>query len=307
MIPGSPTSARCDLVIDAAYGTGFRGTWAPPVVGTAPVLAVDLPSGVNGLTGEAEGSVLAAAATVTFAAWKPGLLFAPGRGLAGPTEVVDIGLDVSSATCHLVDGEAVAGWLPGRDAAAHKWRAAVWCVAGSAGMLGAAHLCTRAAQRAGAGMVRLSSPGVTFDPLLPTEAVGRPLRAGSWTQEVLTDDDRFHAFVVGPGLGRSDEVGDNVRQFVARVHRPVLVDGDGLFALAWSRDGAARLLQGRRHPTVLTPHDGEYALLAGTKAPADRIDAARRLARELHSVVVLKGTATVVAEPVGRRSGGGVG
>jgi len=293
------TVPPCDLVIDAAYGTGFRGTWEPPDVGDAPVLAVDLPSGVDGLTGAVPGRVLRADVTVTFAALKPGLLLPPGRGLSGDVEIADIGLDVSRARCHLVTPADVVSWLPAREATDHKWRAALWCVAGSPGMLGSAHLAATAALRAGAGMVRLSTPGVTYDPMLPTEAVGRALNSGSWTQEVLSDDDRFHAFVVGPGLGRTDEAAESIRQFVGRAHRPVLVDGDGLFALAWSRDGAASLVRPRLHPTVLTPHDGEYALLKGTRVGPDRIGAARDLSSELDAVVVLKGAATVVAEPSG--------
>jgi len=293
------TVPPCDLVIDAAYGTGFRGTWEPPDVGDAPVLAVDLPSGVDGLTGAVPGRVLRADVTVTFAALKPGLLLPPGRGLCGDVEIADIGLDVSGARCHLVETADVVSWLPAREATDHKWRAALWCVAGSPGMLGSAHLAATAALRAGAGMVRLSTPGVTYDPMLPTEAVGRALNSGSWTQEVLSDDDRFHAFVVGPGLGRTDEAAESIRQFVGRAHRPVLVDGDGLFALAWSRDGAASLVRPRLHPTVLTPHDGEYALLKGTRVGPDRIGAARDLSSELDAVVVLKGAATVVAEPSG--------
>src|SRR3954469_2540842 len=145
----------CDLVIDAAYGTGFRGTYHAPDAGDAPVVAVDIPSGVKGLAGEAGPGVLPADRTVTFAAQKPGLLFPPGAELAGAVEVADIGLDAGrSASAHLVQQADVAAWLPRRATDSHKWRAAVWVVAGSGGMLGAAHLAAHAAQRAGAGMVR---------------------------------------------------------------------------------------------------------------------------------------------------------
>ncbi|MEA3019881.1 MAG: ADP-dependent NAD(P)H-hydrate dehydratase / NAD(P)H-hydrate epimerase, partial [Actinomycetota bacterium] len=114
---------RSDLVIDAAYGTGFHaptakigasGTWTPPDVVDVPVLAVDIPSGVDGLTGRAEGHVLWADRTVTFAALKPGLLFADGADRAGEIDVVDIGLDVSSARAHVVTGDDVRDWLPER-------------------------------------------------------------------------------------------------------------------------------------------------------------------------------------------------
>ncbi|MDP8987967.1 MAG: bifunctional ADP-dependent NAD(P)H-hydrate dehydratase/NAD(P)H-hydrate epimerase, partial [Actinomycetota bacterium] len=149
----------CDLVIDAAYGTGFRGDWRPPHPRGAPVLAVDIPSGVDGRTGEASPEVLAAVRTVTFAALKPGLLLGRGPDLAGEVVVADIGLDVGRAKAGLVTDGDVGGWLPSRPRQTHKWRSAVWVVAGSPGMSGAATLAARGALRAGAGYVRLSTPG----------------------------------------------------------------------------------------------------------------------------------------------------
>ena len=132
--------------------------------------------------------------------------------------------------------------MPGRPgrSASHKWRAATWVVAGSPGMLGAAHLASRAAMRAGAGMVRLSSPGVTFDPQQPVEVVGRPLGADDWAPAVLGELQRFHSVVVGPGLGRGDATANAVRHLVAGAERPVVVDGDGLAALSGHLDLVAR-------------------------------------------------------------------
>ena len=137
-----PRLPPADLVIDAAFGTGFKGTWDAPHVGAAPVLAVDLPSGVDGLTGERRGRTLPADRTVTFAALKPGLLFGSGRGLAGEVEVADIGLDTGGANAHLVEAVDVQAWWRPRPPTAHKWSRAVRAVAGSPGMTGAAHLCT---------------------------------------------------------------------------------------------------------------------------------------------------------------------
>jgi ADP-dependent NAD(P)H-hydrate dehydratase / NAD(P)H-hydrate epimerase len=288
-----------DLVIDAAYGTGFRGSWDAPHPGDAMVLAVDIPSGVDGLTGEAGDGVLHADRTVTFAALKPGLLLPPGSIYPGEVEVADIGLDVSRARSHLVTAEDVGRWLLPRAADTHKWHAAVAVVAGSPGMSGAARLVTAAALRTGAGYVRLSTPGGQHDPGVPTEAVTRSLPPASWAGTVTKDLDRFKALVVGPGLGRSDATTAEVRELVAAAQVPVVVDGDGLFALAWSADGAASLLRDRPGPTVLTPHDGEYGLLAGRKPGADRLSAARDLAAATGAVVLLKGPATVVAEPAG--------
>ncbi|MDP9386469.1 MAG: bifunctional ADP-dependent NAD(P)H-hydrate dehydratase/NAD(P)H-hydrate epimerase, partial [Actinomycetota bacterium] len=137
----------CDLVVDAAYGTGFRGEYRAPDAGGAPVLAVDIPSGVDGLTGEAGDGAVRAGHTVTFAALKPGLLLGAGRDHAGVVEVVDIGLDVSAARAHLVD-DGDAALLPRRPRDAHKWQSAVFVAGGSAGMAGAAVLAGRSALRA---------------------------------------------------------------------------------------------------------------------------------------------------------------
>lgn len=284
----------CDLVIDAAYGTGFHGDYDAPDPGGAPVLSVDIPSGVDGLTGEATASAVVADATVTFAALKPGLLLHPGRTHAGAVFVADIGLDVSTATIHVVEADDVARWLPVRPPATHKWRAAVWVVAGSPGMSGAATLAARGAQRAGAGYVRLSSPAAGLDGPVPVEIVRTPLPAAGWDADVLEGIDRFRALIVGPGLGTADGVAESVRRVVQQARAPTVVDGDGLTALG--RDAA----EWTQSSTVLTPHDGEYERLTGQPPGADRIEAARRLARQTNATVLLKGTTTVIADAHGR-------
>ncbi|MCB1000961.1 MAG: NAD(P)H-hydrate dehydratase [Acidimicrobiales bacterium] len=288
-----------DLVIDAAFGTGFHGVWQPPDVGDVRVLAVDIPSGVDGHTGTVTGDVLAADRTVSFVALKPGLLFEPGRTLAGELEVVDVGLDPGAPQVHLLQASDVAAWMPPRASTSHKWHAAVRVIAGSRTMPGAAALASAAAQRVGAGMVQWSTPGAESADRMPIEAVHRPLPAAAWASEALRTFDRFHALVIGPGLGRADDTAANTRQVVIDSPLPVVVDGDGLFALAWNAQGAAALLRRREAPTVLTPHDGEYQLLTGAPPGADRIAAARRLAADAAAVVLLKGPTTVVAEPDG--------
>jgi ADP-dependent NAD(P)H-hydrate dehydratase / NAD(P)H-hydrate epimerase len=290
----------CHLVIDAAYGTGFRGEWTAPHVaeldGVPPmVLAVDIPSGVDALTGSAGEGVLAANRTVTFQAIKPGHLFGRGPSLCGEVVVADIGLDVTCADQHLVEAADVATWWPSRADAAHKWMSAVRVVAGSAGMSGAGRLCAASAARAGAGLVSLSSPGV--EPGARDEIIQTPVSEVGFADEVLGDLDRFGALVVGPGLGRREATVVGVRQLIGGAAVPVVVDGDGIFAAAWDADGAAELLRSRELPTVLTPHDGEYALLHGTRPAEDRIAAARTLADALGCTVLLKGPTTVVAAP----------
>jgi NAD(P)H-hydrate epimerase len=164
-------------------------------------------------------------------------------------------------------------------------------------MLGAGRMSAHAAARAGAGLVTLSSPGC--DPDARSEIIQHRIPATGFHHEVLRDLDRFGALVVGPGIGREDSTIASVRHLISEATLPVVIDGDGIFAVAWSADGAAPLLRQRGRPTVITPHDGEFALLAGHPPGADRVAAARRLAADLDVVVLLKGPSTVVASPGG--------
>ncbi|HUI05305.1 MAG TPA: NAD(P)H-hydrate dehydratase [Acidimicrobiales bacterium] len=295
------------LVIDAAYGTGFRGEYrAPAVPPGVPVLAVDIPSGVDGDTGAACGEPLRADVTVTFAALKPGLLQGDGAALAGRVEVADIGLDTGDARMWLVDDTDVARLLAPRPRDAHKWQSAVAVVAGSPGMTGAAGLCARAAYRAGAGMVRLGVPGASGTELPVSEAVGAALPARGWAPEALAMAERCKAVVVGPGLGRADGTGTEVRAVVGDAPVPVVVDADGLYALGEGDELRAALAPGPassgaagRALRVLTPHDGEFARLAGAAPGPDRVAAAAGLAARCGAAVLLKGPTTVVAHPGG--------
>ena len=283
-----------DLFIDAAYGTGLNRPWTPSrLTSDMPVLAVDIPSGVDGLTGEVHGGALEATRTVTFAALKPGLLLHPGRRLAGSVSIADIGLDVSSATAQLITTADVAALWPRRPDDAHKWRSACWVVAGSPPMRGAAALASLAALRSGAGYVRLSVPGGEADAAVPTEVVFGRLPAEGWHEHV--DTSRFRSLVVGPGLGPSPQAAASVRALVASATVPLVLDGDALGALGAD---AAAILAGARSPVVLTPHDGEYEALAGRRPGSDRLAAARSLAAT-GATVLLKGPTTVVAAPGG--------
>ena len=283
-----------DLVIDAAYGTGLQREYAAPepVPGT-PVLAVDIASGIDGLTGAALGRPVRARHTVTFAALKPGLLLDAGIDACGTVEVVDIGLDTSRARAHLVEASDVRSWLSPRPTHTHKWRAAVWVIGGSPGMTGAARLACGGAMRAGSGYVRLSVPGA-HDDGAPTEVVQVPL--GADLEVDAAEAARFGALVVGPGLGRAAGTAAALARFVASCDRPLVLDGDALTLLGTA--GPA-LLAARRAPTVLTPHDREFAELSGAPPAADRLAAVRELASRAGAVVLLKGPTTVVASPDG--------
>lgn len=291
----APSEIRdADLVIDAAYGTGFRGEYRAPDCGRTPVLSVDIPSGIDGLTGAEHGRAPSAAVTVTFGAHKPGLLFGAGAERSGQVRVAGIGLDCGTTRTWLVGDTDVALRWPRRSGQAHKWRAAVWVIGGSPGMTGAPALASRGAFRSGAGYVRVSSPGTASIPGAPLEAVTTPLPLVGWNRTVPDDAARFGALVVGPGLGRSDAARDAVLQLVDTVRLPVVLDGDGLWAFA---SGSAAVPSSAT--VIVTPHDGEYTQLCGTPPGPDRVEAARHLARSRGVTVLLKGPTTVVATPAG--------
>ncbi|MDQ3569609.1 MAG: NAD(P)H-hydrate dehydratase [Actinomycetota bacterium] len=285
-----PRLPECHLVIDAAFGTGFGGDYQAPDPAGAPVLAVDIPSGVDGLTGQAEAGAVAATATVTFAALKPGLILGSGPERTGPVELVDIGLDVSRARAHLVQDEDVGAYLPPRPRESHKWRSAVLVVAGSPGMMGAPLLVARAALRAGAGYVKLAVPGAGLEQMSSgSEIVGAQLPADGWAAQALEESTPCKAVVVGPGLGREEGTLAEVRRLLAESPVPLVVDGDALAAVR----GPLGV------PAVLTPHAGEYQRMTGSDVGPDRLDAARGLASGFGAVALLKGSTTVVADPAG--------
>jgi hydroxyethylthiazole kinase-like uncharacterized protein yjeF len=287
----------CDLVVDGAYGTGFRGSYdAPAVPAGAAVLAIDIPSGVDADSGEAPGDAVCADATVTFAALKPGLLQGAGARLSGTVEVADIGIGFPTPRCLLVEDADVRA-VPPRPRQVNKWTTAVGVAAGSAGMEGAAILCSSGAMAAGAGMLRLGSPG---DPTAdwPTEAVRMRLPADRWGGAFLEATAKCKAVVIGPGLGTGAAVAEEIRAVIAAVPVPLVIDADALTALG-DAAAARTLLDKRSGPSILTPHDGEYARIAGTVPGEDRLAAARRLADATGAVVLLKGSLTAVARPGG--------
>ena len=299
-----------NLIIDAAYGTGLSRPCTLPefiksLIADIPVLAVDIASGVCGLTGQVLGEALPATATVTFGAYKPGLLFGEGKTLSGEVEVASIGLDASSAKAHMLTADSLAALLPKRDANAHKWNAACWVIGGSPGMTGAPSLAASAAYRAGAGYVRVSTPNSSAAPSVP-EAVGFALPETCWGEAVMQASDRFHSLVVGPGLSTSEETRNSVQKLlksdaVISGKLAMVIDGGALEALGKSLlEAFPESSQSKQKPQiVLTPHDREYAYLCGSAPGADRIQASRELAKATGAVVLLKGPTTVVSHPDG--------
>jgi NAD(P)H-hydrate epimerase len=306
------------VIVDALLGTGVTGAPREPAAGVvrameaadAPVVAADVPSGVDASTGEVAGDAVHAVATATFAAAKPGLWIAPGKEHAGHVRVIDIGIP-PGAPVHSTEG-LVAGRVldrvPRRDAAGTKFTSGHVVIAGgSHGLTGAPTLAALGAMRAGAGYVTVLVPG-SEQPILAvklTEAMtrGLPDRAGHHVPHgadaVLEVTARGGALVLGPGLGREEEALAFARQTAARAAVPLVLDADGLNAHA----GALESLAAREAPTILTPHAGELARLLDSDSDvvgARRLACARDAARRAQAIVVLKGDDTIVAAPDGR-------
>jgi ADP-dependent NAD(P)H-hydrate dehydratase / NAD(P)H-hydrate epimerase len=284
-----------DLVVDAAFGTGLSRPWdAPEVPPGIPVLAVDLPSGVDPDTGVAAGRALCATRTVAMGSIKRGHLLADGARLSGVVSVAGLGIPVASPAAALVDDDDPRLVPPlGREE--HKWRRGVVVLAGAPGMTGAAALACEGALSVQAGMVLCCTPDVgrDQDASFPREAVRLVAPVGAAAAAVLDALARAHALVVGPGLGRGDDARRLVADVVAAAHRPCVLDADALHLV--DPEALAQRQAGDGAPLVLTPHDGEYAALFGVAPGEDRFAAAERAAAATGCTVLLKGPTTVVA------------
>ena len=292
---GVAAVARADLVLDGVVGLSGRGPLRPAAAelvgvadaGSVPVLAVDSPSGVDPDTGTVDGPAVTAVATVTFGALKPVHVLAAHP--CGPVELVDIGLGPELPDPHaVVLGEAdVAARWPVPGPTDDKYTQGVTGIAaGSATYPGAAVLASGAAVLATSGMVRYSGSAADL--------------VRVWWPEVVSTDEfaeaaRTQSWAVGPGIG-TDDAGRALLAAVLDRDVPVCIDADGVTLLGGHAD-LRSAIAGR--PVVLTPHDREFARVAGEVGP-DRIAAARRAAAALRVTVLLKGNATVVADPDGR-------
>jgi len=312
------------VAVDALFGTGLKreiqGGFARLIDSLVSarsnglrVLSVDIPSGIAANTGGILGTAVEADRTVTISLPKVGLALEPGASHAGRIDVARVGIDDPDPErlprVELWNARGAAAHFPARTRAGHKGRFGhVLVVAGSAGKTGAAVLCARAAARAGAGLVTLAHPSGVETELatLPAEVMSAPVAATPGGQFARAGEKAIEELVasrdvvaLGPGIGQDAETVDLVRRLVVTIDRPMVIDADGLNAL----QGQLELLRERATPAVLTPHPGEAARLLETTAGqlnTDRVESARTLARLSHSVVVLKGARTVVANPDGR-------
>ncbi|MGO8760889.1 MAG: NAD(P)H-hydrate dehydratase [Desulfobaccales bacterium] len=315
--------AQAGLIVDALLGTGLNS----PVQGLmaaliervnhlkAPVLAVDIPTGLSADTGEVLGVALKAQVTVTYGWPKLGQVLPPGRDYVGRLWQADIGIPPILARdlpLELAEAREMRALLPPRPFGSHKGTFGhLLVLAGSQGKTGAAAMTAEAALRAGAGLVTLGVPASLNDILeaklteamtlpLPEAPGARALGAAAWTP-ILEFLDEKSTLALGPGLGTHPETRDLVRRLVQDLPQPMVIDADGLNNLA----GAAAGLKNAAGPRILTPHPGEMARLIGLTIPevqARRLDLARETAARFGVTLVLKGAQTVVAAPDGRAS-----
>lgn len=297
-----------DVIVDALLGIGLRDAPREDAArmielvnaSDRPVVAVDVPSGVNASTGEVPGTAVRAAETITFGAAKVGLAVAPGRFHVGSVHVAPIGLRPREHEHALVPASALME-VPRKRVDSTKYSAgSVLVVGGSRGLTGAPMLAALAAFRADCGYVAVAAPESTLPVLeagllevvkrpLPEDTAGRLLPRA--LDAVLAAAERADAVALGPGLGRSDGTKELVRLLLEQLEQPVVLDADAL----WQLEPFAR-----SRPTIMTPHSGELAGLLGIDArevEEHRLDAVRRAASLFGSVVLLKGADTLVAAP----------
>ncbi len=308
------------IVVDAIFGTGFAkkptGVYARAIDWAnrsgAFVAAVDIPSGVNGSTGEASDPAIRADLTVAMGLPKIGHYVSPGRELSGKVEIGDIGVPPSvfrppASPVYRVFPEDIV--LPQRPPTAHKYSVGkVFILGGSRNFTGAPSMAAMAALRSGAGAVVLGVPAsihamlvrkLTEVILLPLPETGEGTVAPEAFDEIAVRCSWADVVAVGPGMGRNEATDGLVLRVLKEVERTIVLDADGLTALAGRPSATAK----RKSATILTPHSGELARLIGSNAAAiesRRVEAARESAKKLRSIVVLKGSPTVTATPDGK-------
>jgi ADP-dependent NAD(P)H-hydrate dehydratase / NAD(P)H-hydrate epimerase len=313
--------ARAHLVVDALLGTGSRGVPEGKVARAIelinasgrPVVALDIPSGLSANTGAHAGAVIRAVMTLTFAGLKRGLVTSPGDEMAGRVTVVPIGVPdhevAREVTTFLLEPDDVARHFPRRPRAGHKGTYGhLLLVAGSRGKTGAAALGAMAAMRSGVGLVTVATPvsqqpivaslvlEAMTEPLPETSARTLALNAGEAIVELAGSRD---AVAIGPGIGLDGETVQVVRSLARELRQPMVIDADGLSALAGHLD----VLRDAPSARCLTPHPGEMARMLGARVDEvqrDRIETTREFSTRHRVYIVLKGARSVIATPDGR-------
>lgn len=309
-----------DVAVDAIFGTGLRddvqGVNLEVIQmlneSNTPVVSCDIPSGLSAATGKPLGEAVKADVTVTLGYCKLGLVLSAAQPYVGRLVVADISLPQQVEQSipvrrELLDEDFCRRWLETRDPESHKGDfGQVAVLAGSPAMPGAAILSCRSALKTGAGKVVAAVPEAARLPLLSQTPEAMLLNVydneqGTVSGQCLPQMAEFpaDAWLIGPGLGRSEQALELVREFIPRLSAPAVLDADALFAVC----GYLRLLKKAGGPLVITPHPGEMAKLLGVSVAdvqANRVAVAEGFARQTNVVVVLKGAGTVVATPEGR-------
>ncbi len=317
-----PDFTNYDMVIDAIFGTGFSGaprdisvTVIDKINQAEPfVVAVDVASGLDVSTGQAEGAAVIADVTTTLALPKLGHFISPGRELSGTVAVIPIGIpndvvDKFDINTNLITGETVSFLLPTPKADGHKGDfGKVYILAGSPGLTGAAALSGMAAARCGSGLVTVGCPS-SLNPILEaklTEVMTAPLPENRKKSvlalrgigEIRMQLRERDAVAIGPGIGRHHETGELIRRLIPSLEIPAVIDADGLYPLS----GDDSPLLSDHGELILTPHPGEFARLTGQSPdenPINNFDLVAEYAKKYDAVVVLKGSPTIVASPDG--------
>jgi hydroxyethylthiazole kinase-like uncharacterized protein yjeF len=313
---GKDLLAGADVVVDALFGAGL----ARPILGElaalidaanasgVPIVAVDVPSGIDGTTGEVKGTAINAAATVTFFRLKPGHLLLPGRSHCGEISLADIGIpdSVLETIRPMTFANEPALWLaqyPWPKPESHKYaRGHAVVVSGPLWSTGAARLGARGALRIGAGLVTVAGPrdALAVNAAQLTAIMVREADdARALTQ--LLGDTRKNAVLIGPGVGVGERTKEMVLASLAS-QAAVVLDADALTTFAGDQAALFTAIRSRDAPVVLTPHDGEFARLFGDLASRPKLFRAREAAVRSGAIVVLKGADTVVAAPDGMAS-----
>ncbi len=310
-----------DVILDALLGTGLNA----PVSGIVdeilellhgidvPVLAVDIPTGINADNGLAMGNAVMADMTVTMGGLKRGLLFADGKELSGDIHVADIGTpgiiyQHKDFDTHLVESEDIALLLPWRSQTAHKYEVgSVFVIAGSTGLTGAAAMASEATLRAGAGIVKLGIPA-SLNAIVETkltEVMTVPLpetingtHGIAGYEDIMKGFSKANAGIIGPGLGRNGQTLALVRKVITSTPVPMVIDADALYALGGHLD----TLKESSHRHILTPHYGEFCRMTGMTVEElmqNPVAIARSFAKEYKVILVLKGAPTITAVPEG--------
>lgn len=315
------TLKASDLVVDGIFGTGFRGK--PEGITKAvieavadsgkKVIAIDIPSGVNGETGDVPGACIKADATVTFCLPKTGIVLHPGCERAGRVVVADIGIPPEAVlqagiNKYVIDRELAAALIPKRNNDSNKGDyGKVFIITGSAGMTGSGCLCAYAAMRSGSGLVYVGVPAalntiysikLTEPIIIPLDDNGSGSLAACSSGQILELMVRMDAAAIGPGLSLNNDIIEVIRNVIREANIPLVLDADALNAV--SRD--VSILKEHKAEIVITPHPGEMARLTGLSTrdvQNNRLKVASEFAADNGVIVVLKGSRTVVALPEG--------